>query len=320
MIKKYFIPALALLMLLCFFCACEKKDTESDNITIVTTVFPQYDFAKKITAGTDAKIEMLIPPGCEPHAYEPTPSDMVIAAECDLFIGVGGESEAWAEKIISAANIDVSRRLYLMDMVPLLEVESGHGNGEHSHAHIHGDHDHGHIHDEHVWTSPKNAMIIVDAIAKRLCEIDPQNEALYLENAETYLSELSKLDKEFSVLAENAAKVPLVFGDRFPFLYLARAYGFEYTSPFRGCSAHTEASMAEIADAIEAARNADSGTIFSVDFGSQKLALTIADEADARICRLYSCHTVSAEYFEKGIGYIDLMKKNLENIREAVEN
>lgn len=319
MIKKIPIVFVLLLVLLSALCSCTAdRAREADGISIVTTVFPQYDFARRITEGTDARVTMLLPAGSEAHSYDPTPSDMIRTAECDLFIAVGGESEVWAERIISGASLEDSRVLYLMDTVPLLESESGHGDG-HTHEHSEGE-GQGHEYDEHVWTSPKNAMIIVDAIAERLCAIDAENAEKYRANAEKYTDELERLDADLEALAANARGKTLVFGDRFPFLYLTEAYGFEYASPFRGCSSHTEASMAEIAEVIEKARELGTTTVFSVDFSNEKLAVTIASEIGASVKRLYSCHTSSKDDMEKGNGYIELMRMNLESISAALEN
>ncbi len=319
MLKKFLLTVALLIFSLCFLCGCGEYKDNNDRLTIVTTVFPQYDFVKKITAGTDAEIKMLIPPGFEPHSYDPSPADIVLTKKCDLFIGIGGESEAWAERLISSAGLGDEKIIYLMDTVPLLESESGHGDSHHSHAHTHDDHDHGHIHDEHIWTSPKNAILIVNRLGELICSIDPEKSALYMKNVKDYVSHLEALDMEFEETAKNAGQGKLIFGDRFPFLYLARAYGFEYTSPFRGCSSHTEASLAEIADAIKIARENNAEVIFSVDFSNEKLARVISEEVGADILRLYSCHTVSAKDFESGTGYLELMKINLERIREALE-
>ncbi len=297
-------------------------EKRAEGISVVTTVFPQYDIVREVTRGTDTSLTMLIAPGAEPHSYDPSPADMIAAAECDLFIAIGGESEAWTYKIISSAEVSEDKMITLMDTVPLLENESGHGDSEHSHAHIHEDSDHDHVHDEHIWTSPKNVILMTETVTDRLCSIDPENEDVYRKNAETYIGRLKALDAELACLANSAVeqKKVLVFGDRFPFLYFAREYGFKYTSPFRGCSAHTEASLSEIAMAVEKAREHNAGVIFSVDFSNEKLASVIAEEAGASVARLYSCHTLSADDFEKGLGYIDLMTKNLESIRKAVEN
>ena len=308
MMKKYFITALLILTALILLCSCARVEkNESDGLKIVTTVFPQYDFTKNITNGTDAEVVMLLKSGSEPHSYEPSPADVLTIAECDLFIWVGGESEAWAKKLIDTSGIDESRVLALMDIVPLIEVSDDHDHEDKEY-------------DEHVWTSPKNAILITEAITKKLCEMDAKSSDAYTKNSAEYIKELDTLDIQFEKLGENADGKALIVGDRFPFIYLAREYGFNYISPFRGCSSHAEASAADIARVIEAARADKSPIVFSVDFSNEKLAKAISDEVGGEVRRLHSCHTVAASDVENGIGYIELMKENLKNIKEAIEN
>ena len=317
MLKKFITVTALAFSLLILLCSCGADVSEKDGLSIVTTVFPQYDFASRITEGTGTQVTMLIPAGSEAHSYDPTPSDMIKVSECDLFIWVGGESEAWAEKIIKSASLEDDKLLSLMDTVPLLETADGHGDGDDSEHEHDGEHDGEHEYDEHVWTSPKNAIIIVGAITEKLCEVDPDSAEIYRKNSEDYLKKLSELDADFEVLAAKASGETLIFGDRFPFLYLTEEYGFEYTSPFRGCSSHTEASMAEIAAVIEKARDIGAKTVFAVDFSNEKLAKTIAEEVGGTVEKLYSCHAASKDDIEKGNGYLELMRMNLESIEKA---
>lgn len=311
------IPLVLIILLVFPFSSCAEVENseENDGISIVTTVFPQYDFAKKLTEGTGASVKMLIPAGSEAHSYDPTPADMIEAAKSDLFIWIGGESEAWAEKIIKSTLTEKTRVIALMDTVTLLESNSGH---EHDHDHDDGE-EHDHSHDEHVWTSPKNAIKIIQVLCDTFCEIDPKNADIYRGNAKAYLASLSELDAEFEALAERIGKRPIIIGDRFPFLYLSNAYGLEFVSPFKGCSSHTEASVADMASVIEAARENGAKTVYSVDFSNEKMAKSIADEIGAAVSRLYSCHTSSGEDMEAGNGYIEIMNKNLTALRGAYE-
>lgn len=302
MIKKYVIFAFTALFVLFALASCSSVDdvAGNDGIKIVTTVFPQYDFVRNITSGTDAEITMLLKTGNEPHSYEPTPADIKALSECDLFIWVGGESEAWADKLIDSASVPKSKIIALMDIVPLIE---GAHEGEY---------------DEHVWTSPKNAMLIVSKLTEKLCVIDEENSDIYRLNSEKYISDLASLDAMFSELQKNSSERTLIIGDRFPFAYLVDAYDFKYASPFKGCSSHTEPSVSDVASVVEIARGEGAKVVFSVDFSNEKLAGTIASETGAEVKRLYSCHTVSASDFENGVGYIDLMLQNLKNIEEAI--
>lgn len=280
------------------------ETADGNGISIVCTAFPQYDFARQITEGTDAQLTMLIKPGSEAHSYEPTPNDRIKIDECDLFIGVGGESETWAETVLESGEKSMVI-LNITDSVELLET---------------GDHDgHGHSEkDEHVWTSPENAMEIVRDICDKLCEISPENAATYRANTEKYLTELETLKNDFLSLADNAKTKTVVFGDRNPFAYLAHDMELEIHSPFSGCSSHTEASAGEIADIIDLVRSENIDCIFSVSLSNEKIAASISAETGAKVLTLHSCHTLSADDFKAGVTYIDLMRRNLEALTEAI--
>ena len=321
MLKKIIIICFCLVILSALLVSCGEgsANDKDEGLSIVTTVFPQYDFLKNLTEGTSSKVSMLLPFGSEPHSYEPTPSDVITIAESDMFVWVGGESEAWADRLIAGAGSQKTKLIALMDIVPLLENENGHGGEQHS-DHTHSEEEkHDHTHDEHVWTSPKNAVMIVERLAEELCALDEENSEIYRSNADSYIKRLVELDHALAALAGKAEKT-LIFGDRFPFLYLTKEYGFKYTSPFSGCSSDTEASMAEIADVIAVAKREKAAVVFSVDFSNEKLAKNIAQEAGAKVLRLYSCHTLGGEDVKNGVGYIELMQKNLNSLEEAFKN
>ncbi len=282
---------------------CGEK-TDKKGVSIVCTAFPQYDFARQITSGTDASLTMLIKPGSEAHSYEPTPNDRIKIDECDLFIGVGGVSEKWAEAVLGAGKNEI-KVLNMTDSVELLETNA------------HGDHAHTEV-DEHVWTSPKNAALIVSDICDALCLISPENADKYRENTEKYLTELDLLAAELNALAESSEEKDIVFGDRDPFAYLARDMGLTVHSPFSGCNEQTEASVGEIADIVDLIRTRSIKYIFKISLSNEKLASSIAEETGAKILTLHSCHTLSADDFKAGVTYIDLMRRNLSALTEAL--
>ena len=288
---------------LTILCGCGAK-TDSDGVSIVCTAFPQYDFVRQITAGTDADLTMLIKPGSEAHSYEPTPNDRIKIDECDLFIGIGGVSEAWARTVLESGKKEMTV-LNITDSVELLDT---------------ADHDgHGHTEkDEHVWTSPKNAIRIVQDICDTLCKVSPENAEKYKSNTEKYVSELENLAADFSALAQSAKAKTVIFGDRNPFAYLARDMGIKIHSPFNGCSEQTEASAGDIADIIDLVRAEKIGHIFKISLSNEKIAASIAQETGAKVLTLHSCHTLSAQDFKDGVTYIDLMKQNLDALKEAL--
>lgn len=295
----YILLIVALLSL--FGCGAEKTE---DGVSIVCTAFPQYDFARQITAGTDTSITMLIKPGSEAHSYEPTPNDRIKIDECDLFIGIGGVSEEWAETVISSGKGNM-KVLNITDSVELLDTANhdGHGHSEK---------------DEHVWTSPKNAAKIAQDICNALCEIAPENAETYLANTHKYIAELDALAADFDTLAQNARTKNVFFGDRNPFAYLAHDMGLTIHSPFSGCNEQTEASAGEIADVIDLIRSEKAEFIFKISLSNEKIASSMAQETGTQVLTLHSCHTLSAQDFRDGITYMDLMQKNLEALTEAL--
>lgn len=329
-------------------CATQSESTDSDKLSIVTTCFPPYDFAKAVTGDT-ADITMLLCPGAEAHSYEPSPLDIVTIQQCDVFIYIGGTGEVWAEKILETVGNDDMTVIRLMDFVELLEEEevAGASPNGHDHHHHHEDeedahnahseeesdnHNHdndeeehsdeGHY-DEHIWTSPKNAKLCVQGIADALCDSIPEYvsfdwESYYNTHAAAYINQLELLDKDFTEMTQNAPENTIIIGDRFPFRYLAHDYGLEYFAAFSGCSSESEPgvyTMAYLIDEIKA-HNADN--VFYLEFSTKRLAEKLSDATDAEMLPLHSCHNVSQDDFDSGVTYLNLMQQNLNNLREAL--
>ena len=277
-----------------------KPDTSSEKPKIIATVFPGYDFARRI-AGDFAEVDMLLPPGTESHAYEPTPRDIIQIQNCDLFIYVGGESDTWVEEILSSVS-EKPAVFRLMDCVPLIEEDEEEDE-----------------YDEHVWTSPKNAVLIAQALGDAIAAQCSGYAETVRTNTEAFSAELEQLDRDFAQLAESVSKKVLIFGDRFPFLYLAKAYGFEYYAAFPGCSAETEPSAATMAFLIEKIRETQTNTVFYIEFSNHVIADGLAEATGAETALLHSCHNVTQAETDAGQTYITLMKQNLIALREALK-
>jgi len=290
----------------------EKREGGEGKIKVVTTVFPPYDFTRAI-AGDKADIAMLLPPGAESHSYEPSPQDMVRIEECDVFIFVGGKSEMWVRGVLDALDTKDKTILALMDMVDVVEEEIVEGM---EHDADGGDDEH--EYDEHVWTSPKNAAVIVQAIAEALCAVDKKNADEYRAAAEAYLEELGKLDCTFEDIVAGGTRRTLVFGDRFPFRYFADAYGLHYFAAFPGCAEQTEPSAKTVRFLIDKVRQENIPVVFYIEMSSGKIADTICEATGAKKRLLHSCHTVSRDDFLAGKTYLELMAANAEALKEAL--
>ena len=319
----------------------EQNTEENKKISVVATIFPQYDFVRQI-AGDDVEIKMLLKPGEETHSYEPTPQDIIAIQNSDLFIYVGGENDAWVEDILESMPDNGRKTLKLVDCVDTVEEEHVEGMKE-ERGHDHEDHDdhddhdaeheedeadheeHGqeeihsvHEIDEHVWTSPLNAIKIVEQIKEELCEIDPENASDYEENAEAYVAQLNELDQEFQDVVDHSKRKLMIFGDRFPFRYFAEAYGLDYYAAFSGCASDTEPSAATMAFLINKVRDENIKTVLKMELSNENIAKAIAEATNADVKEFYSCHNLTAEQFADGETYLSLMEKNVETLREVL--
>lgn len=301
--------------------------TDDGNLSVVTTNFPPYDFVREL-GGDKVSVRMLLSPGEEVHTYEPTPQDIIAISECDLFIYTGGESDAWVEDVLgSIADPDLTV-LRMMDCVELYAEEAVEGMQAVSHGHDHDEedctgHDHGHGHeaveyDEHVWTSPANAMAICAAITEALSAHDSENKAFYASMLESYLAQLAALDADLRDAVATGKRSTIVFSDRFPARYFAEEYGLTYFAAFPGCASQSEASARTVAFLIDKVRIEDIPAVFTIEFSNGKMADTICAETDAAALQFHSCHNVTKDEFESGVSYLSLMRQNAGNLRIAL--
>lgn len=314
MVKGTLRAAVCIISLIIFSCVMFLGDSEAyekDKTTVVTTSFAQYDFARQIV-GDDSQVIMLLAPGEESHTYEPTPEDIMKIQQCDVFVYGGGESDKWADNILQTVDEDV-KIVKMMDVTELCEED--HEDGD-SHEHDHENEEY----DEHVWTSPLNAVKITQAICDALVECDKENKDKYEKNAQKYIDEIMSLDRDFQKLFDENKDKYIIVGDRFPFKYFALRYDLDYYAAFPGCSAQTEANPKTMARLIDKAKQGNIPVIFKVDLSKGNVATTIAESCGAAVDTLYSCHVISAEDFASGETYISLMKRNLEAISAAFES
>jgi zinc transport system substrate-binding protein len=289
----------------------EAKQAEG-KLNVVTTIFPPYDFVREI-AGDRVNLTMLLPPGSESHSFEPTPQDIIKVQNCDVFIYVGGESDAWIERILESVNTEGKEIVTLMDCVEVVEELVVEGMEEEEEEEAEEPE-----YDEHVWTSPKNAKLIVEKIAGVLEQRDAANAGEYEKNTAAFLVKLTELDTAFQTLVNGAKRKTMVFGDRFPFRYFADAYGLSYFAAFPGCSTETECSAATIAFLINKVRAGKIPVVFHIELSNEKIAAAICEETGAKKMLLHAVHNITKRDFDRGTGYYELMSQNVKNLREAL--
>ncbi len=316
----------AVIMCLLTFTGCMQsnadyiKNNNNSELSIVTTCFPPYDFARAVKGNTD-NITMLISAGAEAHSYEPTPLDILKIQQCDVFIYIGGEGEVWADEILNSMDTSGKYILKLSDYAELLEEADIEGaNSAHEH-HNHSEHEEEHDDcdfDEHIWTSPENAISMTEAVCNTLSDADSKKADLYRKNTEKYTDKLRKLDSDFRDMISGAKSNLIVVGDRFPFRYLADEYNLQYYSAFSGCSSETEPGVYTMAFLINKVLENKVKNIFCLEFSTRKVAEKLSDATGAEILTLHSCSNVSRDDFRNNVTYIDLMYQNLNTLKEAL--
>ena len=308
--------ALAALMLMCAFltgCADGGRKAEDDGrLKIVCTVFPQYDFIRNI-AGDRADVELLISPGTEVHGYEPAFGDIANIADCDLLVYVSSVGEPWVDDALRSMGAEAPAVCELVGMVQTFDEELVEGmeadeDEEEGESEI----------DEHVWTSPKKAMQITDALCGKLCELDSANAEYYRANAALYNEKLAELDRLFEDAVSSGSRRTVVFAERFPFRYLAEDYGLEYYAAFAGCSSETEPSLATITFLVDKIDAEDIPAVFYIEFSKQTVSDTISEATGAKPLLMHSCHNLTQEEAAGGEDYISLMTRNAANLKEAL--
>ena len=371
---------------------------QGGRLKVVTTIFPQYDFARHI-AGENADVSMLLKPGEEVHSYEPTPQDVKMIQNSDLFIYTGGENDVWVESILESLGENGPRTVRMLDLVTTVAEEDLEGmmpeKGDHDHDHGHGepdpdadgdghaheeeehgqededsgdaDHVHeeensaeedgpaqedeehghrgegGHVHgeepDEHVWTSPENCVTLLEKLTEEFCLADPSHAAAYRENGGEYRNGFVQLDEEYRRMAASASRRTILFGDRFPFRYLAEELGLTCYAAFSGCSSESEPSAATVAFLIDKAAGEKLPVVFKIEFSNGMIAQAVCEAAQLRmkknaakdsdgtagtqvpqmqVLQLHSCHNVTRDEFSSGETCLSLMRKNLEALRTAL--
>ena len=315
-------------------CAGRREVPDDGRLRVVTTLFPYYDFARAV-AGDRADVTLLLSPGREAHSFEPTPLDAVTISRADVFVYNGGEGEVWVDDMLDAVGGDIGTVLRMMDFVDAREEELSEGmqgagghthdhdrddHGAHDHKeHDHDDHDHGDSdeveYDEHIWTSPANAVVLCRAIADALCAADAENADEYRANCEDYCAQLAALDAQLRALRADAARTTLVFADRFPLLYFCEEYGLDYRAAFHGCSTDTEPSLATLKYLIDKVNAEHIPVVYTIDLSSQKIAEAVSECTGASIGRLWSMQTVSRADFDAGETYVSLMQRNYDALK-----
>lgn len=308
--KKIFKAAAYICCIAILLCGCtaEMSEMNKEKISVITTIFAPYDFVRQI-GGDRVSVKMLLHPGADSHSYEPSPKDIVRISDCDLFIYTGGENDEWVNGLLK--NNKGINTLKMLDCVDTVDEEIKDGMAGHEHG------GHGEA-DDHVWTSPENAIKIAEKICGQLCAKDPENAGYYTENASVYKAELEKTDSEFREIIKNAKRKTLIFGDRFPARYFVEEYGLDYYAAFPGCSSSVEANPKTVEYLINKIKTEKIPSVFYIELSDKRMAKVLTEETGAKMLLFHSAHNVSAEDFKNGITYLEIMKNNEKALKEAL--
>lgn len=319
---KKIIAALAAFALLLTGCTAGKTGNtgSSEGIKVVAAIFPAYDWAVNLMDGTGATPTLLMKNGVDMHSFQPTAADIVSLSDADLFIYVGGESDAWVEDALKNARNEDMIALNMMDILADAVQHEEHIEGmesDHAYEHDHEEEEY----DEHVWLSFTNAESVCAAISDALCRIDEEHAETYEANLAAYTDALEALDAEYKAAVSEAPLQTVLFGDRFPFLYLMEEYGLEYFAAFPGCSAETEASFATVSFLAGKVDELSLPAVLTIDGSDRKIARTIVQNTaagDAEILTLDSMQSVTDEQIAGGVSYLSIMEENLSVLKKAL--
>lgn len=303
-------------------CKSSRNDTGTAAYSIVCTTFPQYDWIRKIinTQEENFSLTLLLDKGGDLHSYQPTAEDIARISSADLFVYVGGESDAWVEDALKGAVNKDMRVVNLMDALgdrvqeeELIEGMQCYGEDEHEEAEY----------DEHIWLSVRNAAYLTGALLETVQELDAENAQEYAANAAAYIKELEALDQEYADAAARSESKTILFGDRFPFRYLTQDYGIQYYAAFAGCSTETDASFETITFLAGKVDELGLHTILTIEGSDQKIAKIIRDnthDKDQQIQTVNSLQSVTAKEIANGTTYLGVMRENLEILKSALDD
>lgn len=316
--KKLF----ALLMALVFACTFLTAVCETAApLRIVCTTFPQYDWTRQLLGdhADDVELTLLLDNGIDLHNYQPTADDIIKIARSDLFIYVGGESDAWVNDLLETSQNSHVKALSMLACVDAKEEEAVEGMQEEAHECGHAHHEA--EYDEHVWLSLRNAQTITRAILEALCEADPAHAETYRANADAYIAQLAELDAQYADMVRHAARTAILFADRFPFRYLADDYGLTYYAAFAGCSAETEASFKTIAFLAKKVDELNLSAVLAIEGGNHAIAETVVASTQAKdqvILSVNSLQSMTEADVQRGESYLSVMTQNLAILTHAL--
>lgn len=298
-----------LILVLALLSACQTTVQVEDKPQIMVSLFPQYDIIRQI-AQDKVDVELFLPAGSEPHSYEPSASTLMKIVEADLFVYSSDELEPWVKRLVEG---NASKSLIVLDAsngITLLEADHGHEGEDEDEEEL--------AFDPHYWLDPQNMIIMSESIRDALIEIDPENEAFYIENANSYIASLKELDSNWQDLFDRAQLNQIIYGGHFAFGYLSHRFGLEILSPYSGYAPDAEPSAQALAGLMDVLAEKEINVIFYEELIDPRVARIIAEQAKVKIEVLHGAHNLNAEEMQAGWTYVSIMEDNIEKLKEAL--
>lgn len=293
----------------------DPEQAVEEKLQVVTTFYPMYDFTKQVAQDL-ADVSVLVPSGTDTHGFEPSAKDVAQIQEADVFVYNSVEMETWVPSILESID---STDIVIVDAsegIELLDGDHDHGAEDHDHDHDHEEEAHSHEVDPHIWLDPVLAQEEVLNIKEGLMKADPENEAVYTENAAAYQTELQELDQEYAAAFENAEN-RLFVTQHAAFAYLADRYDLEQIS-IAGLSTDAEPSPAELAEMTEFVKSQNVDYIYFGKTTSSSISETLANETDTELAVLDPIEGITKEDQEAGMDYVTAMRNNLEALKLSI--
>lgn len=314
--KRISLVFFAVILIIGTLCSCAVAEN-TEKLNIVCTSFPQYDWTRKLISGCDdIRLTLLLDSATDMHSYQATADDIVTIMSCDLFIYTGGDSDVWAEDVLNNSGENIPYVLNLMDEIGDENLCCYENEDEHIHENEEAHHEH--LYDEHIWMSPRKAIILCEIIKDALISLNEEYSSVIEKNCENYITRLKGLDEAYNEAVSNSSQKLLIVADRFPFLYLVSDYSLDYCAAFVGCSAEAEASAETVIRLITETENSGAGTVFITETSDGDMAEIIKEHIKGREIEISVLNSLQSVKNAEDTDYIKIMEENLNVLKTAL--
>ena len=296
----------------------EIKREDDGKIKVIASNFASYDFLRAIIGENDnIELTFLIGAGKDPHSYDPTAQDLIKIQNSDLFVYIGGEMENWADKVLQAIDTEKTEKMCIADFVDTIKEKEVDGAEKENHE---NEEETEGAYDEHIWTSPSNAVKMVEALEKEMEKIDNSHSSQYKENSQKYIAKIKDTDKKIQDIVDKKVRDRLVFGDKMPMQYFIDYYKLKVSSAFNGCSTEIDPSASTIAYLENRVKEEKIPVVLYIELNPGNVARTIATEAGngCQALQIQALHNVSLDDFNNGETWVSLMERNIDVLKKAL--